>query len=276
MRIGAHVLRSGLFVAPMAGVTDRPFRQLCKRLGAGLAVSRDGHVEAASCGRARKTTRRINHAGELGPISVQIAGADPPMLAEAARYNVDARRADHRHQHGLPGEEGLQRAAGSALLQDEALVARIVEAVVAARSDVPVTLKIRTGWSPSKRNALRIARIAEDAGIAMLAVHGRTRACGLRGRRRIRDHRRGEGARCASRWSPTATSTRREKAQRVLDATGADAHHDRPRRAGPAVDLPRDRALPATGERAAAAARRARSRAVLLEHLEDHYAFYGE
>jgi tRNA-dihydrouridine synthase B len=163
----------------MAGVTDRPFRQLCRSLGAGLAVSEMVSSNALVWG-SEKTRRRIDHAGEDEPVAVQIAGADPAMMASAARYNAAQGAQIIDINMGCPAKKVCNVMAGSALLQDEALVGRILDAVVAA-VDVPVTLKIRTGWDPAHRNAPRIATIAEQAGIQALAVHGRTRACGYRG-----------------------------------------------------------------------------------------------
>src|SRR4029079_11834705 len=175
VRIGGYALPNNLAVAPMAGVTDRPFRMLCKRMGAGYAVS---EMVAADprLRDTRKSRRRTDHAGEAGAIAVPVAGADPAQMADAARYNV-ARGAEIIDINmGCPAKKVCNAAAGSALLANEALVQAIVEAVVAA-VDVPVTLKIRTGIDPAHRNALAIARIAERAGIRALAVHGRTRAC---------------------------------------------------------------------------------------------------
>lgn len=163
----------------MAGVTDRPFRQLCRQLGAGLAVSEMVSSNALLWGSV-KTRRRIDHGGEQAPVSVQIAGADPVMMADAARFNVDHGAQIIDINMGCPAKKVCNVMAGSALLQDEALVGRILDAVVGA-VDVPVTLKIRTGWDPEHRNGLRVAHIAEAAGIQALAVHGRTRACGYRG-----------------------------------------------------------------------------------------------
>lgn len=179
MRIGPYKLANRLILAPMAGVTDRPFRQLCRRLGAGLAVSEMVTADASLWG-SRKTVRRLDHRGENGPISVQIVGADPSRLAEAARVNVQHGAQIIDINMGCPAKKVCKTAAGSALLRDERLVARILNTVVAAVS-VPVTLKIRTGWDRDNRNGTRIAHIAEDAGIQALAVHGRTRACGYRG-----------------------------------------------------------------------------------------------
>lgn len=179
MKFAGFTLRNNLFVAPMAGVTDRPFRQLCKRLGAGLAVSEMVTSNSLLYGSA-KTRRRADHQGEVEPISVQIAGADPLMMAEAARYNVEHGAQIIDINMGCPAKKVCNVMAGSALLQNELLVGRILDAVVAA-AEVPVTLKIRTGWDKSHRNAAAVARIAEDCGIRALAVHGRTRACQYQG-----------------------------------------------------------------------------------------------
>ena len=179
MQIGPIHLANRLILAPMAGVTDRPFRQLCRRLGAGLAVSEMVAADPSLWG-SRKSRQRLDHSGEIGPIAVQIVGADPQALAQAARFNRDLGAEIIDINMGCPAKKVCKVAAGSALLRDEAQVGRILEAVVAA-AGVPVTLKIRTGWSPGERNALRIARLAREAGIAALTVHGRTRACGFAG-----------------------------------------------------------------------------------------------
>ena len=179
MQIGPYQLRNNVFVAPMAGVTDRPFRQLCKEMGAGYAVSE----MAASNPRlwaTDKSTRRTNHDGEMEPKAVQIAGADPQLLAEAARFNVGRGAQIIDINMGCPVKKVCNRWCGSALLRDEPLVAELLHAVVSA-VDVPVTLKFRTGWDRDHKNALTIARIAEDSGIAMLTLHGRTRADGYKG-----------------------------------------------------------------------------------------------
>ena len=171
MQLGPYQLRNNVFVAPMAGVTDRPFRQLCKELGAGYAVSE----MAASNPRvwaSEKSTRRVNHEGEMEPKAVQIAGADPALLAEAARFNVGRGAQIIDINMGCPVKKVCNNWCGSALLQDEKLVATILATVVAA-VDVPVTLKFRTGWDRQNKNALTIARIAEQSGIAMLTLHGR-------------------------------------------------------------------------------------------------------
>ena len=179
MHIGPHQLKNNLIVAPMAGVTDRPFRQLCKAMGAGMAVSEMVSSNSLLWG-SEKTRRRANHEGEVDPISVQIAGADPQMLAKAARYNVDQGAQIIDINMGCPAKKVCNVMAGSALLRDEPLVGRILDAVVAA-VNVPVTLKIRTGWDRGNRNAIRVARTAELSGVKALAIHGRTRACGFSG-----------------------------------------------------------------------------------------------
>ena len=173
MRIGPHAIEPKLVLAPMAGVTDKPFRQLCKRLGAGLAVS-EMTTSDPRFWHTRKSRTRMDHDGEPDPVSVQIAGTVPGVMAEAARYNAVHGAQIIDINMGCPAKKVCNAWAGSALMQDEALVARILEAVVNA-VEVPVTLKIRTGWDACHRNAPAIARIAQDCGIAALAVHGRTR-----------------------------------------------------------------------------------------------------
>lgn len=220
MKIGPYTLRNNLVVAPMAGVTDRPFRQLCKQLGAGLAVSEMVSSNSLLWG-SEKTRRRADHAGEDDPKSVQIAGADPAMMAEAARYNVDRGAQIIDINMGCPAKKVCNVMAGSALLQDEPLVRRILEAVVGA-VDVPVTLKIRTGWDRSHKNAITVAQIAERSGIQALAIHGRTRACGYTGDAEYETI----AAVKAAVGIPIIANgdiTSPEKAQAVLRATGADA-----------------------------------------------------
>ncbi len=173
MRIGPHAIEPKVILAPMAGVTDKPFRLLCKRLGAGLAVSEMTTSDPRFWNTAKSRTR-MDHVGEPDPVSVQIAGTDPAAMAEAARHNAGLGARIIDINMGCPAKKVCSAWAGSALMQDEALVGRILEAVVAA-VDVPVTLKIRTGWAAGRRNAPAIARIAECSGIAALAVHGRTR-----------------------------------------------------------------------------------------------------
>jgi len=272
VRIGLHQLENNLVVAPMAGVTDRPFRQLCKRLGAGLAVSE--MVSADPRLRSTpKSQRRTDHRGEVEPIVVQIAGADPRQLAEAARYNVERGAQIIDINMGCPAKKVCNAAAGSALLQNEPLVGEILEAVVAA-VDVPVTLKMRTGWSREHRNAVKIARIAEDAGVAALSVHGRTRECGFVGEVEYDTIRE---VKCAVRLPVTANGDidSAEKAREVLERTGADglmigrAAQGRPwifreirhyLHSGEHLPPPRVEEI----------------RELVLEHLTDHYALYGE
>ncbi|MEN8180497.1 MAG: tRNA dihydrouridine synthase DusB [Pseudomonadota bacterium] len=179
MRIGPYKLQNNLLLAPMAGVTDRPFRQLCRELGAGMAVSEMISANSALWGH-RKTQRRLDHDGESGPISVQILGSDPQIMADAAKLNVDHGAQLIDINMGCPAKKVCRVAAGSALLQNEELVADILQSVVSA-VEVPVTLKIRTGWDPNHRNGAQIAHIAEECGIQALAVHGRTRVCKFSG-----------------------------------------------------------------------------------------------
>ena len=272
MQIGAHVLRSGLFVAPMAGITDRPFRRLARRFGAALAVS-EMVSSRPELRESRKTRLRVDHAGEPGPISVQIAGADPEMLADTARHNVGLGAEIIDINMGCPAKKVCNAQAGSALLQDEALVARILEAVVKA-VDVPVTLKIRTGPSPERRNALRVARIAESAGVRMLAIHGRTRACAFAGRA---EYETIAEVKSQLRIPVIANGDvdTPEEAKQVLAATGADgimigrAAQGRPW-------LFREIAhYLATGE-ILPTVTFTEMQGVLLEHLEGLYALYGE
>ena len=182
MRIGPFELANKLFVAPMAGVTDRPFRQLCKRLGAGYAVS-EMVTSRRDLWDSLKTSRRANHDGELEPIAVQIAGTDAPMMAEAAAYNIDRGAQIIDINMGCPAKKVCNKWAGSALMRDELLALQIIEAVVGvcAPHGVPVTLKMRTGWCDAQRNAVVLAQAAENAGVAMITVHGRTREQGYKG-----------------------------------------------------------------------------------------------
>ncbi|EDT40140.1 tRNA dihydrouridine synthase DusB [Burkholderia ambifaria] len=275
--IGSHVLRNNLFVAPMAGVTDRPFRQLCKRLGAGYAVS-EMVASNAQLWKSAKTMRRANHEGEVEPIAVQIAGADPAMMAEAARYNVDNGAQIIDINMGCPAKKVCNVAAGSALLQNEPLVQRIVEAVVAAvgtgPNAVPVTLKIRTGWDREHKNAITVARLAEAAGISMLTVHGRTRADLYRG---DAEYDTIAAVKSAVRIPVVANGdiTSPAKAKAVLDATGADALMiGRAAQGRPWLFREIDHFLQ-TGE-LLPPPRIDEIQHVMNEHLEDHYAFYGE
>lgn len=204
----------------MAGVTDRPFRLLCRQLGAGMVT---GEMVSANPAlrRSSKTLRRLDHSGEASPRSVQIAGADPDLMADAARYNVDHGAEIIDINMGCPAKKVCNKMAGSALLRDERLVKLILERVVHA-VEVPVTLKIRTGWDPQHRNGVRIARIAEACGIVALAVHGRTRACGYRGDaeyQTIRAIKRSVSIPVIANGDITGP----DKAARILRETGADA-----------------------------------------------------
>jgi len=271
MRIGSHELNNRVFAAPMAGVTDRPFRRLCRRFGAGYAVAE----MAASNPRlwaSEKTMRRLNHDGEHAPVAVQLAGADPLMLAEAARYNVDRGAQIIDINMGCPAKKVCAVASGSALLRDEALVARILQAVVAA-VDVPVTLKFRTGWSPEHRNAIRIARLAEDAGIRMLTLHGRTRACGFAGAAEyetIAAVKRAVSIPVVANGDIDAPG----KARDVLAITGADAVMiGRAAQGRPWIFREVEHFL-ATGEPLPPPTVD-EVRPLLAEHLQEHYGFYG-
>jgi tRNA-dihydrouridine synthase B len=272
MHIGPHQLKNNLIVAPMAGVTDRPFRQLCKRMGAGMAVSEMVASNSLLWG-SEKTRRRANHEGEADPISVQIAGADPAMMAEAAQYNVDQGAQIIDINMGCPAKKVCNVMAGSALLQDEPLVKRIVEAVVGA-VQVPVTLKIRTGWDRNHRNAVRVARLAEDSGIQMLAVHGRTRACGYSG---DAEYDTIAAVKVAVKIPVIANGdiTTPEKVKRVLAYTGADAVMiGRAAQGRPWIFREIERYLN-TGERQPPPEVEEIHR-VLVAHMNDLYSFYGE
>jgi len=265
-------LRNNLFVAPMAGVTDRPFRQLCKKMGAGLAVSEMVTSNSLLYGSA-KTQRRANHDGEVEPISVQIAGSIPDMMAQAARHNVERGAQIIDINMGCPAKKICNVMAGSALLRDEALVGRILAAVVAAVPDTPVTLKIRTGWDKSNRNALAILKIAEQAGIRALAMHGRTRACGYTGDAEYETIA-AVKAQASIPIIANGDITSPEKARAVLDATGADALMiGRAAQGRPWLFREIEHFL-ATGTHLLPP-RVAEIHQILLAHLEDLYDFYG-
>ena len=272
MKIGSYQLKNNLVVAPMAGVTDRPFRQLCKKMGAGLAVSEMVTSNSLLYG-SEKTLRRANHEGEVNPISVQIAGADPKMMAEAARHNVDRGAQIIDINMGCPAKKICNVMAGSALLKDEPLVAQILKAVVGA-VDVPVTLKIRTGWDKQNRNALTIARMAEDIGIQALAMHGRTRACLYMGEA---EYDTIAAVKQAIHIPLIANGdiTTPEKAKFVLDHTGADAVMiGRAAQGRPWIFREIEHYLK-TGTHLPPPQVQEIHR-VMLEHLADLYAFYGE
>ncbi len=265
-------LRNNLFVAPMAGVTDRPFRQLCKKMGAGLAVSEMVTSNSLLYGSA-KTQRRANHDGEVAPISVQIAGSIPSMMAEAAQHNVDRGAQIIDINMGCPAKKICNVMAGSALLRDEPLVGRILEAVVKAVPDTPVTLKIRTGWDKTNRNALTILKIAEQSGIRALAMHGRTRACGYTG---FAEYETIAAVKAAANIPIIANGdiTSPEKAKLVLEATGADALMiGRAAQGRPWLFREIEHYLN-TGTHLMPP-RVSEIHDILLEHLEDLYAFYG-
>ncbi len=178
MQIGQHKLKNNLILAPMAGITDQPFRKLCKQFGVGMAVS-EMVASNPALRKHKRTLQKTNHSGELGPISVQILGTDPKLMADAARFNVDRGAQIIDINMGCPAKKVCSVAAGSALLKNEPLVQNILQSVTNA-VDCPVTLKIRTGWDMNNRNAIQIAKIAEQEGISALTIHGRTRACGFK------------------------------------------------------------------------------------------------
>jgi len=271
-RIGPYSIDSRVILAPMAGVTDRPFRQLCRRLGAGLAVS-EMVTSDSRLWHTRKSNLRLDHTGEPEPRSVQIAGGDPDMLAEAARLNVANGAQIIDINMGCPAKKVCNKAAGSALLRDEPLVQDILQAVTAA-VDVPVTLKIRTGWCPDTRNAIRIARLAEQSGIAALAIHGRTRADGYRGEAeystiaRVRDE-------VSIPLFANGDIDSPRKARQVLELTGADAVMiGRAAQGRPWLPGQIDHFLRTGTERPDPSAQEQEQ--ILTEHLLALYAFYGD
>ena len=275
MRIGPHTLPNRLFVAPMAGVTDRPFRQLCRRLGAGYAVSEMVTSRKELWG-SLKTSRRADHSGEPGPIAVQIAGTDAAMLAEAAMYNIDRGAQIIDINMGCPAKKVCSKWAGSALMRNETLALEIVEAVVdaCAPRGVPVTLKMRTAWRAEERNALRLARLFEAAGIAMLTIHGRTREQGYKG---LAEYDTIATVKAALTIPVVANGDvdSPEKARDVLAYTGADAVMiGRAAQGRPWIFREVSHFL-ATGEHLAAPTV-TEVRDWLTAHLHDHYGLYGE
>ena len=262
MQIGPHSLPNRLFVAPMAGVTDRPFRQLCRGFGAGYAVS-EMVTSRRDLWHTLKTSRRADHTGEPGPIAVQIAGTDAAMMAEAAAYNIDRGAQIIDINMGCPAKKVCNKWAGSALMQDEALALQIIEAVVAACAPhgVPVTLKMRTGWCAQVKNALNIARAAERAGVQMVTVHGRTREQGYKG---AAEYATIAAVKAALRIPVVANGDidSPHKAQAVLRATGADALMiGRAAQGRPWIFREIAHYL---------------NTGALLAHLQDHYGLYGE
>ncbi len=275
MKIGPYLLRNNLFAAPMAGVTDRPFRQLCKSLGAGYAVS-EMVTSRKDLWNTLKTSRRANHAGEPGPIAVQIAGTEAAMMAEAAAYNIDRGAQIIDINMGCPAKKVCNKWAGSALMQNEALALEIIDAVVQACAphNVPVTLKMRTGWRQDNKNAPRIARAAEGAGIQMVTVHGRTREQGYKGRAEY-DTIAAIKAELKIPVVANGDITTPESAREVLRQTGADAvmigraAQGRPwifREIAHFLDTGSHLAPPLVAE----------VKRLLLAHLLDHYDLYGE
>ncbi|MDR2853666.1 MAG: tRNA dihydrouridine synthase DusB [Burkholderiaceae bacterium] len=275
LQIGSITLDNRLFVAPMAGVTDRPFRTLCRRLGAGYAVS-EMLASRRDLRGSRKSVHRANHEGERAPVAVQIVGADPAAMADAARYNIDQGAQIIDINMGCPAKKICTQWAGSALMRDEPLALAIAQAVVAACAPrgVPVTLKMRTGWNAEHRNAVALARRFEDAGIQMLAVHGRTREQGYKGQA---EYETIAAVKAAVRIPVAANGDidSPEKARAVFAATGADAimigraAHGRPWIFGDIAHF------------LAHGVHRARPRAheicdLLTGHLQDHHALYGQ
>ena len=272
MQIGPYFLKNNLVVAPMAGVTDRPFRQLCKKMGAGMAVSEMVSSNSLLWG-SEKTRRRANHEGEVDPISVQIAGADPVMMAQAACYNVEQGAQIIDINMGCPAKKICNTMAGSALLQNEQLVGKILDAVVRA-VDIPVTLKIRTGWDKEHKNALVVARIAENAGIQALAIHGRTRACAYAGHA---EYDTIATVKAAARIPVIANGdiSSPEEARKVLEYTGVDAVMiGRAAQGRPWIFREISHYL-ATGSHLPLP-EVAEIHHVLIKHLYDIYDFYGE
>ena len=275
MHIGHIPLANRLFVAPMAGVTDRPFRQLCKRLGAGYAVS-EMVTSRKDLWASQKTSRRANHEGEPGPIAVQIAGTDAAMMAEAAVYNVERGAQIIDINMGCPAKKVCNKWAGSALMQNEALAVEIAAAVVAACAPhrVPVTLKMRTGWCQQQKNAVQLARQFEAVGVQMLTVHGRTREQGYKGQAEY-DTIAAVKAAVAVPVVANGDITSPEKARAVLAQTGADAIMiGRAAQGRPWIFREVAHFL-ATGEQLAPPLV-AEVRRLLLEHLQDHYGLYGQ
>ena len=270
--IGPYTIDSQVILAPMAGVTDRPFRQLCKRMGAGLVVS-EMVTSDTRLWKSRKSAYRLNHTGEVEPRSIQIAGGDPEMMADAAIMNVQRGAQIIDINMGCPAKKVCNKAAGSALLKDEQLVNDILNAVTSA-VDVPVTLKIRTGWDTTNKNALTVARIAEDTGIQALAVHGRTRSCGYRGEAEY-DTIASISEAISMPVFANGDITSPEKALKVLQHTGCSAvmigraaqgkpwlfrEIDHYLRTGTILPPPKLEEI----------------REILLEHVQELHAFYGE
>jgi tRNA-dihydrouridine synthase B len=272
LALGPYKLVNNLALAPMAGVTDLPFRLLCRRMGAGIAAGEmlTSDVRLWHTGKSR---RRMDHSGEAEPRIVQIAGGDPGMMAEAARRNADAGAQIIDINMGCPAKKVCNKAAGSALMKDEALVRHILDAVVKA-VNVPVTLKMRTGWDASNKNAIAIARMAEDCGIQALAVHGRTRACGYEGNAEYETIRAIKQSVAIPIFANGDVDSA-AKAKFVLDATGADGVMvGRSAQGRPWIF--REIAAHLAGEAASDAPSLPEVRDIMLAHLRDLHAFYGE
>lgn len=272
MHIGSYHLSSAVILAPMAGVTDKPFRQLCRDMGAGLAVS-EMISSKPELLNSRKTRLRMDHSDEQAPISVQIAGTEAEQMANAARYNVDHGAQIIDINMGCPAKKVCNVLAGSALLKDERRVADILHATVNA-VDVPVTLKIRTGWNKDNRNAVNIARIAEDAGIQALAVHGRTRECAYKGEAEY-DIISEVKANVSIPVIANGDIVSPQKAKQVLEITGADAIMiGRAAQGRPWIFREINHYL-ATGEILASPSTEEVSN-LMQQHLQNLYSFYGE
>ena len=275
LQIGNIALENRLFVAPMAGVTDRPFRTLCRQLGAGYAVS-EMVTSRKELWNSLKTSRRADHTGEPGPISVQIAGTDAAMMAEAAHYNIERGAQIIDINMGCPAKKVCNKWAGSALMRDEPLALEIARAVVqaAAPHGVPVTLKMRTGWSLEQRNAVALARRFEAAGVQMLTVHGRTREQGYKGEA---EYDTIAAVKAAVRVPVAANGdiASPEKARAVLRATGADAIMiGRAAQGRPWIFREIEHYLATGTHRAPPLV--AEVQRLLLDHLQEHYALYGD
>ena len=272
MQIGPYKLDNNLILAPMAGVTDLPFRKLCRSFGAGMAVSEMVTTDASLRG-TRKTVLRLDHSDEPGPVSVQIVGTDPEVMAEAARVNIDHGAQIIDINMGCPAKKVCKVAAGSALMKNPALVQSILESVVSA-VDVPVTLKIRTGWDTETRNALEIAHIAQESGIQALAIHGRTRACGYSGEAEYETI--GEVKSQVN--IPVIANgdiDSPEKAKQVLTFTNADAVMvGRAAQGQPWIFRDIDHYLKKGSKITPFKMEKVKN--ILLKHLDNLYAFYGE
>ncbi|MFT5807296.1 MAG: tRNA-dihydrouridine synthase B [Moritella dasanensis] len=272
MKIGPYLLDNQLFLAPMAGVTDRPFRQLCRDLGVGMAVS-EMLSSNPRVWSSEKSLQRMDHAGETGIRSVQIAGADPELMAAAAQHNVKNGAQIIDINMGCPAKKVNKKFAGSALMQHPEQVKRILDAVVNA-VDIPVTLKIRTGWDPEHRNGIEIAEIAEQAGIQALAVHGRTRACLYKGNAEY-DTIKAIKASISIPVIANGDIDSPEKAKRVLEYTGVDGLMiGRPAQGNPWIFREINHYLK-TGEKLPVPTAD-EVRRVILQHVENLHQFYGE